>query len=331
MTAEYGKDRVELQEALNHINRMMEELRWKEESNRKEKPRTSKSALKDFTGQKIQFEEIELRRKIGQGGFGDVFFAKWKGTAVAVKKLRVQRVSKRRLQEFTDEVLNFCELNHPNIVQFLGACVVTPNLAIVMEYMQMSLFDALFMGQNIDFSEEQRLSILHQTVRGLWYLHDKKTAHCDLKSSNVLLNVGETVTAKITDFGLSMIKSDSETSQSTAEELVRNIGTPRYSAPEVLRGLLLSRRGMMRTDIYSLSLIIYEVLFEEEPFYNFTYAQLRKQVGEMGRTPELPDNVKVDKRLVKMIQLCWDFDPYKRPDVEEVYDFFKQVSSIYRE
>ena len=331
LQAQYGRDNTELQEAINHINRMMEELRWKEQSKQKERPKTSRSILKDFTGQKIPFEDIELRRKIGQGGFGDVYFAKWKDTAVAVKKLRVQRVSKRRLQEFTDEVLNFCKLDHPNIVQFIGACVVTPNLAIVMEYMQMSLFDALFMNESIEFSEEERLSILCQTIRGLQYLHDRKMAHCDLKSQNVLLDYGENCIAKITDFGLSIIKSDTETSTSTAEELVRNIGTPRYSAPEVLRGLLSSPRGMRRADIYSLSLIIYEVVFEEEPFYSFSYAQLRQQVGEKGRTPDIPDKIKVHKKFVKMIHWCWDFDPYQRPEIGEVYDFFADVSSLYKD
>ena len=323
-------DNLALLEAINHLNRRMEELQWKETSRKNEKPRTSKSVLRDYTGEKIEFQEIELRRKIGQGGFGDVYFAKWKGTAVAVKKLRVQRVSKRRLQEFTDEVLTFCKLEHPNIVQFIGACVVTPNLAIVMEYMQRSLFDALHMDDSIDFTEEERLSILRQTVCGLQYLHQLKMAHCDLKSQNVLLDIGETITAKITDFGLSMIKADTETSQSTAEELVRNIGTPRYSAPEVLQGFLLSLRGMMRADIYSLSLIMYEVLFQAEPFYNLSYAQLRKQVGEMGKTPDIPDGTEVKHKVMKMLNWCWEYDPYKRPKVGEVFDFITDVPSLYK-
>lgn len=269
-----------LEEAIWYLNRKLEEIKWETET----KPQTSKksisskSLVNDYVGENISFQEIELGKQIGQGGFGDVYAAKWRGSTVAVKKLRVQRVSKRRLQDFTDEVLKFCKLDHPNIVKFIGACVVTPNLAIVMEYMQSNLFDALHLDDTVDFSDEARWSILRQTTFGLSYLHQNKMAHCDLKSQNVLLNdvSDENVVAKITDFGLSMVKNDTETSQSQRpEELVRNIGTPRYSAPEVLRGEYLSAKAMMRADMYSLALIIYEVMFEEEPFYNMSYAQLQ--------------------------------------------------------
>ncbi len=61
-------------------------------------------------------------KKIGHGGFGDVYFAKWQGTVVAVKKLRVQRVSKKRLKQFEDELYIFKKLDHPNIVKMIGAC-----------------------------------------------------------------------------------------------------------------------------------------------------------------------------------------------------------------
>ena len=317
----------DLEEAIWYLNRKIEELKWERESRSRslsgKMTISPKSLASDYDGEKINFQEIELGVKIGQGGFGDVYSATWRDTNVAVKKLRVQRVSKRRLQEFTAEVLKFCHLDHPNIVKFIGACVVTPNLAIVMEYMQTNLFDALHLDDAVDFSDESRWSILRQTTFGLSYLHEKKMAHCDLKSQNVLLNdvTDENVVAKITDFGLSMVKNDAETSQSQGpEELVRNVGTPRYSAPEVLRGELLSVKAMKQADIYSLALIIYEVMIEEEPFYNMNYAQLRKQVGDGGRTPDIPDDVALDGDLEKVMKACWHFDPHKRPDVEEVLD-----------
>ena len=151
----------------------------------------------------------------------------------------------------------------------------------------------------------------------------KKIAHCDLKSQNVLLNdvQEENVVAKITDFGLSMVKNDTETSQSQQpEELVHNIGIPRYSAPEVLRGEFLSLKAMTQADIYSLALIIYEVMTEEEPFYNMSYIQLQRQVGDGGRTPAIPDDVTLDGDLQEIMEACWNFDPQKRPHVEDVLD-----------
>ena len=316
-----------------HINRKLEELRWRDESKRSEQPQSSKKIIEDYRGRKIDFNEIKLGKKIGQGGFGDVFFASWRSTVVAVKKLRVQRVSKRRLQDFTQEVLDNCKLNNENIVTFIGACVVTPNLALVMEYMQMSLFDALHIEEGVDFTEQEQISIMCQTVNGLQYLHDtKKMAHCDMKSQNVLLNYepDETLQAKLTDFGLSMVKSDAETSLSARpEDLVRNVGTPRYSAPEVLRGEYLSAEAMMMSDVYSLGLIFFEVIYEEEPFYNMTYAQLQKQVGDAGKTPKLSTDFDVNETIKLAMTKCWLFDPSKRPDIKELAETLKNTSSLY--
>ncbi|MEW8546843.1 MAG: protein kinase [Candidatus Thiodiazotropha sp.] len=315
-------------EAIMHCNRKLEELRWQDESKSDEIPETSKSLMDDFTGQQIEFAEINLGKRIGKGGFGDVYFASWKGEVVAVKRLRTKSVSTENLRGFTDEVFKFCDLDHPNIVRFVGACVKTPNLAIVMEYMRMSLFDALHVeNDSVDFSEAEQLSIFCQTTSGLLYLHERNMAHCDLKTQNVLLNYAQppdgVVTVKITDFGLSLIKSLRD------EEFVRNVGTPRYSAPEVLRGEILSADGMMKADVYSLGLVIYEVIFEEEPFYNFTYDQLQKQVGEAGVTPSIPDCMSIDWKLEQLMKSSWGFDPSRRPEVKELLETFEKTEQIY--
>ena len=325
----YDDDDTATDEAIMHCNRKLEELRWHDESNSDEIAGTSKSLIDNFPGQQIEFAEINLGKRIGKGGFGDVYFASWKGNVVAVKRLRTQSVPKDRLREFTDEVFKFCDLDHPNIVRFIGACVKTPNLAIVMEYMRMSIFDALYVENNsIDFSEAEQLSIFRQTTSGLLYLHERNMAHCDLKTQNVLLNYAQPpdgyVLVKITDFGLSMIKSLRD------EAFVRNVGTPRYSAPEVLRGEILSADGMMKADVYSLGLVIYEVIFEQEPFYNLTTNdQLQKQVGEAGVTPDIPDCMKIDGKIEQLMKSSWSFDPSRRPEVQELLDSLENTAHIY--
>ena len=154
-----GTDNSALQEVIWYVKRKQEGMKWQTETTDKSSI-TSKSVISDYAGDRIDFQEIELGNQIGQGGFSDVYAATWKGTIVAIKKLRVQKVSKRRLQDFTDEVMKFCKLEHLNIVKFIGACVVTPNLAIVMEYMQSNLFDALHLDDTVDFSDEASWSYL---------------------------------------------------------------------------------------------------------------------------------------------------------------------------
>ncbi|OWF51579.1 serine/threonine-protein kinase CTR1-like isoform X1 [Mizuhopecten yessoensis] len=223
-----------------------------------------------------------MRKKVGHGGFGYIYCAKWKGTVVGVKKLQVQRVSKKRLQEFTSEVQVFCSLNHPNIVKFIGASCVTPNIAIVMEFMEYCLFQIFHMPvfEDSSLTEDDKLSIIVQISRGLAYLHNKSIAHCDTKSRNVLVDSREGgYLAKITDFGLSMMKCDFDTS-----DQVRNIGTPRYSAPEVLRGELFDRKAMMRADVYSLCLVVFEIISEDEPFDFLNTKQMERCVGHGDKT-----------------------------------------------
>ncbi|CAC5425745.1 unnamed protein product [Mytilus coruscus] len=318
--------------APNLIHRMEEVMRWQKETSTTHEPHTSDRVLQNYRGTKIDFKDIEIMQKIGSGGFGDVHFAKWKRTVVAAKNLRVQRVSKRRLKEFTDEIFLLCELEHPNIVKFIGASVVTPNLCIVMEYMQMSLFDALHIKDDVEFSEREKIEIIQHTALGLEYLHDAIIAHCDMKSQNVLLDyvAGETLVAKITDFGLSMMKNETETSTSAGGDYVRNIGTPRYSSPENLRGDYLHFRDLMMSDMYSYSLIVFEVSCEEEPFYKLNYPQLRKQVGELGLTPEIPHDVSLHSNVLSLLNKCWDREPRRRPTAKLFAEYALQFDAIYQ-
>lgn len=318
-----------MREAIYQINRIIEEVQWTISSKTKDKPATEKSVLTNFTGQIIDFKEVKKGKQIGRGGFGDVFFASWKGTAVAVKTLHKQTVSQERLRRFTEEIQTFSSLNHPSIVKFIGACIESPNLAIVMEYMQTSLFDEIHINES-DFSDEECLSILRQTSAGLQYLHGRNIAHCDMKSQNVLLDNGtEGITSiKIVDFGLSMVKSDAETS-SVSEDRVQKVGTARYSAPEVLRGNELSAKDMMKADIYSLGLIVYEVLFQIEPFDDFTATQLQEQVGRKGKLPIIPDDQLVTNDVGKLMKSCLSKDPSNRPEIKDISSFFKDISRLY--
>lgn len=318
-----------LERAKYHLNRKMEEMEWLEQ-NMTEPLKTQSSAIEDYTGNVIPFEELQLGRKIGEGGFGEVYFAKWHGTVVAVKKLRPGKFSKKREKQFSEEVLNFCQLEHPNVVKFLGVCLEKLNSCIVMEYMQTSLFNALHVDEE-DLSDETRLDIIRGMCAGLDYLHSEKIAHCDLKSENILLDKRDmgSYVAKITDFGLSMVKAYSQTSSANEVERVKNVGTPRYSSPEVIRGEMLSAADMMRADVYSMALVIYEVIYEEEPFYNLSYAQLQTQIGKNGRLPDLDDD-NVRHMVKKTIQDALSFQAEDRLTSNELMDFFYNLDNIYR-
>ncbi|XP_071802211.1 uncharacterized protein [Asterias amurensis] len=308
----------------NNLRRQEEEAKW-QEANRGKRAQTDVRVFK-YDGQIIPFEEIILGKKIGQGGFGDVHFAKWDGSVVAVKKLRVQRVSQKRLRQFQDEVKVLCKLDHPHIVKFLGASIVTPNLAIVIEYMQKSLYEALHV-EDVDYSDAEQYQIITGMSDGLEYLHQKEVAHCDIKSTNILLDIPEDgVVAKISDFGLSLMKNEAETSQSVAK-VVQGVGTPKYSAPEVLAGDELDLVAMCKTDVYSMAVVAWEVICDEEPFFGLNKQQLERRVmGVEGQVElKIPNDINISGGLLSLLNECWSRNANKRPSAG---DFKKRVGKF---
>ena len=142
-----------LNEMKHMMNRDEEEKSYKERSRTTSAPKTELQKIKNL--EIIPYENIQLGKQIGEGGFGVVYFAHLQGSVIAVKKLRVQRVSRSRLDAFTDEVKLLNKLDHPNIVKFIGACITTPNLAICLEYMDMTVYDAIHI-KRIAFSSGEK-------------------------------------------------------------------------------------------------------------------------------------------------------------------------------
>jgi hypothetical protein len=132
----------------------------------------------------IDFSEIELKERIGIGGFAEVFKAEWRGTEVAVKKLLPNKQTKESIEEFKVEIDMMRKLRHPHIVLFMGASLKPPNVAIVTELLQMSLFDLLH-NTKVKLTWKIRFKIAIDTAIGMNFLHLSKPPiiHRDLVSS----------------------------------------------------------------------------------------------------------------------------------------------------
>ena len=155
------------------------------------------------------------------------------------------------------------------------------------------------------------------------YLHDdRKIAHCDIKSENILLDSNDVV--KIGDFGLSTMKNITETTQSVPQA---GQGTPRYSAPEVLRGDLLSKSQLFPTDIYSLAIVVFEVIVEEEPFDGLNLKQLERHVGNGDLRP-ISENTAINLSVKVLLDRCWDAEALSRPKAKEFQEKWKHLRAL---
>jgi class 3 adenylate cyclase/tRNA A-37 threonylcarbamoyl transferase component Bud32 len=253
----------------------------------------------------IPFEDLAIQEAhVGQGSYGFVSQGRWKGVDVAVKRFVKQRLDEDTMLRFREEAALLAELRHPNVVLFIGACVRSPNICIVTEWIPKgSLRDVLADG-SVKLSWATRLNVVKGIALGLAYLHSQQPApilHRDLKSSNVL--VDESWNAKIADFGLARMKQENAT--------MTRCGTPAWIAPEVV----MRERYTEKADLYSLGMVMWEVATRKLPFAGENLAKTAVDVVE-GKRPPVPANA--PKAYVALMTACWHRKPHKRPSAEQV-------------
>ncbi len=207
----------------------------------------------------------EIRERLGVGGMARVFMG-WDTTLerqVAVKILHEHLVEDPTFKErFDREAKLVAALNHPNIVQIYDYDTIEINGQMVC-YMVMPYFPGTTLsdvisasvtgGQNL--SHERILEIVNDLAGALGYAHSRGMVHRDVKPANVMFD--EHDHAILTDFGIARLKEGGNLTQEGA-----TVGTPSYISPEQAAGLPIDSR----TDLYSLGIIVYEMLAGELPF-----------------------------------------------------------------
>uniref|UniRef100_K3ZME3 Protein kinase domain-containing protein n=1 Tax=Setaria italica TaxID=4555 RepID=K3ZME3_SETIT len=202
---------------------------------------------------------------IGKGGFAVVYKGQLQnGTLVAVKKLS-QGVEMDE-DKFIKEVDCLMRVKHRNIVRFLGYCADTQGKCLkyegknvmaeererllCFEFLPNKSLDKYINDASQELEWRTRYRIIKGICEGLHYLHQEFILHLDLKPANILLN--KDMVPKIADFGLSRCFDENKSQTITAQAA----GTLGYMAPELLH----DRRITFKSDIYSLGIIILEIL-----------------------------------------------------------------------
>ncbi|CAG2208723.1 unnamed protein product [Mytilus edulis] len=245
----------------------------------KQESKIESYTMKGYTGIVVDFEKIEMIQTLSVQGYVKKHIARWNDTIVVAKMNDVHKVSERTTTKFQDEILFSSAIKHSNIVNYLGASIVHPNLCILTEFMQTNLYEALHIEEDIKFLEWEKVKLMQHVASGLEYLHKKDIVHCNLEPLNVLLHYtpGSSLVAKLSDFSHS-VKMLNE----TEEKYMRADQKSRYSAPEVLCEDYVNMKFLKMADVYSFSLIIFEVIFEQEPFQTLDISEVEKQIRESG-------------------------------------------------
>lgn len=270
----------------------------------------------------IKYNEIIKGEKVvGEGAFGVVFLGLWQGLPVAIKKLAINspKNNKSVLNKFIKEINIISSLSHPNILLYIGASVDKENYYLLTEYLSNgSLFKYIHRDKK-KFSDRKKVSIAFQIASGIKYIHSRGIVHCDLKSSNVLLD--EHFNAKLSDFGLSYYISEMPNNK-------KLFGTYRWMAPEVLSG----KKHSFKSDIFSYGMILLELLKEKIPY------------SDMNNVSRLVDFIRREKEkaielvpeegnpiLVYITKNCLRYDPKDRISIDKILELLQKANEFYEE
>jgi serine/threonine protein kinase/lipopolysaccharide biosynthesis regulator YciM len=208
-----------------------------------------------------KFGDFRLVRLLGRGGMGIVWLVEnvETGSPAAVKFLPYADASSSSRGRFARELRFLANLSHANIARFLQSGMLadgdTPWFA--MEYIQGIWFTEACAAQQA--SVEELLRLFRQLCEAVRFLHENEIIHRDIKPSNVLVTDRKVV--KLLDFGIAKQISQDELLQKLAKQETRYM-CPHYSAPEWIQMGIANAK----TDIYSLGVMLYEVLAGQMPF-----------------------------------------------------------------
>jgi eukaryotic-like serine/threonine-protein kinase len=227
-------------------------------------------------GEKL--DQYELTELIARSGMASIFKARdmLNSATVAIKVPYMQFESDVVFYNRFEREENVGKrLDHPSIIK-----VLTPKrksrMYIAMEYVEGVSLRAI-MHDNPKMEEERALGLARQICEALVYMHSQGVIHRDMKPENILVTEGGQV--KIMDFGIAL---DESARRLTWAGLQSTIGTPDYMAPEQVAG----RRGDVRTDIYALGTILYEMLTGELPYSGENvYNVMRAKTNEDPQPP----------------------------------------------
>lgn len=207
-----------------------------------------------------EFGPYEVEEVLGEGGTGIVYLGRRTdlGSLVAIKVLRDAWLSPARRERFASEQRTLAQLNHPSIARLYDADTLADGTPwFVMEYVEGLPLTAYC--KKYECSIERRLQLFRQVCEAVQYAHAHAVIHRDLKPSNIFVKPDGSV--RLLDFGIAkQIESLDESAHQT--RTVLRLMTPAYAAPEQIRG----EPAGVHTDVYSLGVILYELLAGQLPF-----------------------------------------------------------------
>ena len=258
-------------------------------------------------------DRFEIESFLAAGGMAQVYVARQMNIdrRVAMKVLSPMfSMNPSVVMRFFREARVIAQLSHPNTVRLFDMGE-TPDKRL---YMAMELLEGVELSERIRqgrMKAEEAIPIVRQVAGSLSEAHSKGIIHRDLKPDNIFLTKLNIV--KVLDFGIAKLKQSEDEDERKLTKVGTAPGTPEYMSPEQARGKELDARS----DIYSLGIVLYEMLAGHPPFEEDTFlATILMHV--QSPPPPLPDDVPADLRNYVVNRLLAK-DPNCRPDNADAF------------
>lgn len=273
----------------------------------------------------IKDVDLEELKELGSGTFGTVYHGKWRGSDVAIKRIKKSCFAgkpseqERLTKDFWREAQILSKLHHPNVVAFYGVVPDGPGgtLATVTEYMVNGSLRHVLLRKDRALDRRKKLIIAMDAAFGMEYLHMKNIVHFDLKCDNLLVNLRDPQRpiCKVGDFGLSRIKRNTLVSGGVR-------GTLPWMAPELLSGS--SNQVSEKVDVFSFGVAMWEILTGEEPYASMHCGAIIGGIVNNTLRPAIPE--RCDAEWKNLMEECWSPEPAARPSFTEITNRLRVMS-----